>query len=317
MSSTASNETAFAAAGLKAEACTKAIYVTGMAAWAPGYGSLEAYMSQAPSESATMPACAVIDSRSKRGTSRIARMLVEVVARATFDAGLDVSDVPTVYASAWGEIETMLKLLGQIFDADQDPSPLRFKHSVHNAAGGILSVASRNTAFSTAVAAGYSSVQAGLMEAWSRLADPRGTDEHMVVAFGDDALSAPLNACSDHEGLALAFCLSKATTEAPPAGAYARVDTFQWGPNEPGEVDLRSAPIPAGMDEARFWANPTAAAQPLAHALWAMKQGALDGPQTISLRPSLAAPRHADGTLGAPEPGPRAHLTLSPLPRID
>lgn len=167
------------------------IAVTGVGRWTP-------------TEDAPEPPCAIADVRAKRGTNRITRMLGEVVHQAATDAGADPETVATVYASAWGEIDTMVALLAQIADGDVGLSPLRFKHSVHNAASGLVSIACKNRAFSTAIAAGDRTVEQGLVEAWTLLAD--GVPE-VILAAGDDRLPPPLDRYGRYRGLAGAVCL--------------------------------------------------------------------------------------------------------------
>lgn len=192
------------------------VAVTGVARWSAGAG---------PSE----PACAIADARAKRGTSRITRMLGEVVEIAAREGGADLSTAATVYASAWGEIDIMIGLLAQIADGDVGLSPLRFKHSVHNAASGLVSIAAGNRGFSTAIAAGDRTVEQGLVEAWGLLAT--GTAE-VLLAVGDDRLPEPLDRFGAYEGLAAALCLVRdpgmrpvlAWLEAPRLGAVERAE---------------------------------------------------------------------------------------------
>ena len=158
-----------------------------------------------PTDAQPEPACAIADARAKRGTNRITRMLGEVAEQAAVAGGADLATAATVYASAWGEIDTMVALLGQIADGDVGLSPLRFKHSVHNAASGLVSIAAGNRSFSTAIAAGDRTVEQGLLEAWGLLAD--GAHE-VILAVGDDRLPPPLDRYGSYRGFAAALCLT-------------------------------------------------------------------------------------------------------------
>lgn len=180
-----------------------------------------------PSEEGAEPACAIADARAKRGTNRITRMLGEVVEQAAADGGADLATVATVYASAWGEIDTMVTLLAQIADGDVGLSPLRFKHSVHNAASGLVSIACGNRSFSTAIAAGDRTVEQGLLEAWALLHEgtPAGVRAEgvgqprvatdVILAVGDDRLPPPLDRYGSYEGFAAALCLTREPGERP------------------------------------------------------------------------------------------------------
>lgn len=183
------------------------VAVTGLALWAPGFPSLDAWTRGEADETVAEPTCALAHPRAKRGTSRIARMLGEVVQQTVTDGGADISTVSTVYASAWGEIDIMVGLLEQIFDGDVGLSPLRFKHSVHNAASGLVSIAAENRGFSTALAAGDRTVEQGLVEALCVLATTETQD--VVLAVGDDRLPIPLERFGRYEGLAVGLCLTR------------------------------------------------------------------------------------------------------------
>ena len=76
----------------------------------------------------------------------------------------DGAELPIVYGSAVGETATAIELLTTIV-AVRESSPVSFRHSVHNAAPGLLSIALGTLASSTAVAAGAETLLALLLEA--------------------------------------------------------------------------------------------------------------------------------------------------------
>ena len=253
--------------------------VAGMALWAPGYEDLAAYLADTHDPAHDMPACAIADSRAKRGTSRFARMLGEVATRACAEAGGDLSRVATVYSSAWGEIDIMVALLAQIAEGEQGLSPLRFKHSVHNAASGLVSIASGNRGFSTAMAAGRRSFEMGLLEAYGLLA---ADEPEVLFCVADDRLPEPLNRFAGHEGLAVGFYLVRESEEA--RARYPR-------------APLLSAPRPSRAGDERveppalFAQNPAAEALALVRAVAAKRAASLrlsDTPLALSV--SLHAP---------------------------
>ncbi|MCC6876508.1 MAG: beta-ketoacyl synthase chain length factor [Sandaracinaceae bacterium] len=190
------------------------ISVLGLGLWTPGFAGVTAWREGRPDPAIDKPACRLIDARLKRGTSLFANMLGEVVEQAATDAGLDVAKVPTVYGSRLGEIETMAVLLRMLFEEDGKLSPVRFKNSVHNAASGLVSIATQNTAFTTAIAAGERSFEASLLEAWALLEREGG---HAIVAVADDRPPVPLRELGDHGALAIAIALG--TESAPRARA--------------------------------------------------------------------------------------------------
>lgn len=69
-----------------------------------------------------------------------------------------------VFASADGE-DTLTRRTVEDFNADGTVSPNRFSSSVYNAAPGLWSVFTHNTAPYTAIAAGRDTIRCGLLEA--------------------------------------------------------------------------------------------------------------------------------------------------------
>lgn len=185
----------------------KPLYVKGVGLWSPGFASATAWREGRPDPSVEKPRCALIDARLKRGSSRFANMLGEVVEQAATSAGLDLRAVPTFYGSSLGEIETMVVLLRMLYEEEGKLSPNRFKNSVHNAASGLVSIATSNTSFSTAIAGGARSFEVSLLEAWA-YADAEGASD-VIVAVGDDSPPAPLDALGTYGALAVAFALSE------------------------------------------------------------------------------------------------------------
>ncbi len=147
----------------------------------------------------------VIDARSKRGSSRFARMMTDVVVQAASAASFDLQKVATVYASAWGEMDIMTALFEQMHVGDQGLSPLRFKHSVHNAASGMLSIATNNRSFSTAIAGGARTLEQAFVEALALLAT---SEQEVVVAIGDDKLPEPFVRAHSFRPYGVALALS-------------------------------------------------------------------------------------------------------------
>lgn len=182
----------------------KPIAIEGMGLWSPGFADLTAWVEGRPNPDVVKPSCKLVGSRLKRGSSRFANMLGEVVEQAATAAEIDVTKVPTFYGSSLGEIVTMVTLLRMLFEEEGKLSPNRFKNSVHNAASGLVSIGTQNTAFSTAIAGGDRSFETTLLEAWAYLHDVGGD---AIVAVADDEPPEPLAALDDHGGLALAFAL--------------------------------------------------------------------------------------------------------------
>lgn len=238
------------------------LYVTGVSLWAPGFASLPAFMQGAHDPSVADAPCAWVPSRLLRGSSRLTRMFGEAAAQACVAAGRDPKEVATIYTSSYGEIETMVLLLDVIFRGDGQLSPMRFKNSVHNAASGLGSIGQSNTAFSTALAAGPRSVEAGVLEALA-LANERGGD--VVVSAADDAIPAPLGALDAREGLCAGLVIS---AEPGPAPLARIVRVTQLEDAVPLAVEAFGRPLAPGLR-----LNPAAHALPLLEALVAKRPG--------------------------------------------
>ncbi|HLJ62547.1 MAG TPA: beta-ketoacyl synthase chain length factor, partial [Stellaceae bacterium] len=98
--------------------------------------------------------------------------------------------------------------------AEEPVSPADFSLSVHNALAGLLSIATKNPAGHTAIAAGEDSFGFGLIEAVSTLmASP---EEKVLLVFFDEPLPAEYATFRDRDetSLALALVLSPARGEA-------------------------------------------------------------------------------------------------------
>lgn len=95
----------------------------------------------------------------------------------------DMSTVPVVFASRWGEIETTLKLMRQFHD-EQEMSPAGFSTSVHNAAPGAWSLFTKNKSSYTAIAARERTYEMGLLEAEAQLAS--GNSNAVLFVYADE-----------------------------------------------------------------------------------------------------------------------------------
>lgn len=182
----------------------KPIAITGWGLWSPGFANADAWFEGVADRDVVKPKCELVGPRLKRGSSRFANMLGEVVAQAAAAAEVDVTTVPTFYGSSLGEVGTMVTLLRMLFEEEGKLSPNRFKNSVHNAASGLVSIGTQNTSFSTAIAGGSRSFETTLIEAWAYLADLGGD---AIVAVADDEVPEPLDALDDQDALAVGFAL--------------------------------------------------------------------------------------------------------------
>lgn len=205
--------------------------VAGFALWTPRHPRWAAFRDGQSSPDAQRPACAGVSPSLLRGASVATCAALDVLRQAAAAGGGDLRTAATVFGSTLGEIQTAVALSAMI-RSEGVPSPMRFKNSVHNAAGGIASIAHGNTGFSTSLSAGGDLLGCCLAEALGWL-DERGGD--VLVVLAEEEIPAPLPGHGGHPPLAVALhlragegpvtlrdlALDPAAPEAAPVAGYA------------------------------------------------------------------------------------------------
>lgn len=93
------------------------------------------------------------------------------------------SEIPCVFSSCHGELDKTVGLLTSL--AEQQPlSPTHFSLSVHNAIGGVMSIARKDTSAITAMATVNGDVSIALLEAAAILQE-QGCDEVLCVVYDE------------------------------------------------------------------------------------------------------------------------------------
>jgi hypothetical protein len=220
-------------------------HVVGLGSWSLG----------SDPTAASEPGCRLLTAALRRRASLLTQMLVEVVAQAGYAAAVDLGSVPTVFGTAYGEIQTLHDLL-EMLQAGDELSPARFHNSVYNAASGYFSIAAGNRSFTTTVAAGADTVAMALLEAFCILQERR---EPVIVAFADEASTLPFLQKEGAGSLAAAICI---TPECPAERCLGRLSPPRRGP----------VPVLPAIDPA-FLSNPIAPALPLVRALQSGETG--------------------------------------------
>ncbi len=175
------------------------------------------------------PPCKIVDSRLGRGTSHATRMAIDCAAQASQHAGFDLTQLAAVFGSALGEIEIAIEQLAMMLSEEGIVSPARFKNSVHNTASGVLSIASKNRGFTSAIAAGDHTLPATLLETMLLLETGKATQAIAVVA--DEATPEPLRSArrdNEYAALGAAFALDRS-----PERALAKLTLAQNADGEP------------------------------------------------------------------------------------
>ena len=154
-----------------------AIILARWAAWAPGLESETdwAHWDGEPPQGPAVPDLSWLPPMQRRRLPALARGVFHVARQA---GGDDVDRLPTVLASAHGELSRTLGLLNDL--AENEPlSPAAFSLSVHNAVSGQLSIALGNRAPASCVALAGDGISTALLEAQC-LAGPGGDAQHTV-----------------------------------------------------------------------------------------------------------------------------------------
>jgi hypothetical protein len=161
---------------------------------------------------------------------------------ATDDGTATIDDVPTVFASRYGETTRCLELL--VAQANSEPlSPTSFALSVHNAMGALVAIARADRRNSSAIAAGRLTAAAGVTEALGLLED--GADAVDLIAY-----DAPLpDVYREFEHEPTAHFAWAWRVRRPRAGE--RALCLDWRADDAiadaEPIDARAAILPAGL----------------------------------------------------------------------
>lgn len=178
----------------------KPCFVEALAMWTPEFPTLQAFLARERVPDVSRPPAEILSARARGRASTLTRVFAEIHGQLQPTTATPLAaqvGIPSVYASCFGEMETTLKLLDQM---DDEPrlSPIRFQASVHNTASGLISLETKNRAFSTAVAAGNGTFAMALLEAQAWLSCHGGeilllvADEELAPRLDPDLRFAPL-----------------------------------------------------------------------------------------------------------------------------
>jgi hypothetical protein len=151
-------------------------------------------------------------------------------------------DIPMVLCSRYGEVDRSVTLLSALARGS-DLSPTSFGLSVHNAVGGLFSMARRDTANCIALAGGDESAEYGMLETCGLFSDGAA---RVLLVVADCPLPAVYDSFTDVQPVAFAWgCL----VEPPGADAISLTWTASstYEPHEP-----RERPLPAALSTLRF-----------------------------------------------------------------
>ena len=158
------------------------ISVDKWAAWAPGLESRVDWIAWAHGEKQaeqnnTYPPLSFVEPMFKRRLSQLSRMVLEVGNELM--SGLD--DVRVVFASHYGEIGQQYKISRSIIESGE-VAPASFSLSVFNTPVALLSIATKNHGYSTALFGGASAFETALLDTVAHLHGKSNAPVVLIVA---------------------------------------------------------------------------------------------------------------------------------------
>jgi hypothetical protein len=177
-------------------------------------------------------ASALLPAAERRRTGIPVKLALAAGCEAFANAGRDAADTATVFTSSGGDSENVHAICASLASREREVSPTRFHNSVHNAAAGYWSIATRSQAPSTSLCCHDASFAAGLLEAAAyAAAEARPV---ALIAY-DQPYPEPLNAVRT-----IPACFAIALVLAPQAtgAAMAALDVeFERGTAQPTVMD--------------------------------------------------------------------------------
>ena len=220
-------------------------------AWAPGLDTAAAWLEwahgRAEISTAADPKVAKMPPMLRRRASATGKMALEA-AYACLPEQAAPSDLPVIFASRHGECARSVELLQEL--AQRAPlSPTSFSLSVHNANGGLWSIARGDRSNNIAIAAGASTVEHALIEACGLLADGA---RQVLLVMADNPPPEVFSAYGDcaERGFAWAWLLQADAD----ANAGARL-SLSWtaADADSSAASQVDAALPGGLDILRFF----------------------------------------------------------------
>ena len=159
------------------------VNVAGVGLFMPDFPTAADWRVARRSDEPQSPSGSRLDRRARGRSSVLTKALADAYFEAADAAGVELGKSAAVFGSALGEVGTMLGLLNQMWRDREAPSPMAFALSVHNAASGVVSIATKNRGFTTSLGADHDTPAMALMEAIGLIAE-RG--EPVVVVCGEE-----------------------------------------------------------------------------------------------------------------------------------
>ncbi len=201
-----------------------------------------------------VPPSALLPANERRRAAQIVKIALAVGAEAFAASGCDPAETATVFASSGGDGDTIHEIMSVLASPNRELSPTRFHNSVHNAAAGYWSIATRSRAASTSLCCHDDSFAAGLLEtAVQAIAEQRAV---ALIAY-DVPYPFPL---SEVRPIGAAFGVALVLSPHPTSASRACVEL------ELRPVSSTAAPFPSQLETLRQ-GTPAARSLPLLAAL--------------------------------------------------
>ena len=204
------------------------VYIEDWAAFSPGLSSKadwQAWASgQTPSSDTLQAPVDTIPPMLRRRLSPLGKMALAVV----FPLLRENEQLPCVFCSRHGELTRTVKLLTELTE-DEPLSPTQFSLSVHNAIGGVLSIARKDTSCISALAVDDRDSSAAVMETAAILAE-QDAERALCVFYDDEVPQVYLDTGAPrHHPFALALLLNRQ----PGAGHTLQLSLDSTGADNP------------------------------------------------------------------------------------
>lgn len=187
-------------------------WTNGLPSWdaACAYANGAGLVADAPAR----PSPQLLAPNERRRAPETVAVALDVALAACTAAGREPAALPSVFASACGDLAITDYMCASLASDARSLSPTRFHNSVHNAAAGYWTIGAGAMQPTTAISAAQASFAQGLVEAFAQLAG--GADAVLLVAY-DGASAGPLAQVVRSAGLlGAALVLSRQPREGAP-----------------------------------------------------------------------------------------------------
>lgn len=190
------------------------------------------------------------------------------VAHAALRGVSNEGPIPTIFASTHGESLVTAELLGELA-RDQQLSPMGFSLSVHNAASGLFSIATGNTAPASAISSESDCLMMGLCEALTVLSQSEA--RRVLLVCSDDIVAKEFRRADERVTPPFALALLLGSSDQESDGCQLLFERISKDENEVNDE------LPQGVVVARWLAsNNEKLALKATHGQWLMSRSERD-----------------------------------------